>query len=168
MVFYCRYPFRGIQNKKPSNKENAHISEVDLQLFQFPRHPSVLRPPQIQVHTGLTLLSDLVGTHSEPPSWAHHVALSANWGLTKCCQMNGILTPLPQGLAAPVTSLFFFSFTAEWPTVDWSVAPFWWKIQTGPRSRTGTIATRTCRSFSQSSKFPYFIIQKQGGAKNTF
>lgn len=48
-----------------------------------------------------------------------------------------------------------------WPRMDWSMAPSWGKIKTGPTSSTEIPATRTHRTFRKSLELPVFVIHKK-------
>lgn len=48
-----------------------------------------------------------------------------------------------------------------WPRMDWSMAPSWGKIKTGPTSSTEITASRTHRTFSKSLESPVFVIHKK-------
>lgn len=153
--------FGRIQNQKQTNKKNSHIESVDSTAAPVFTPPPllVLTPPQIQVHTELlswAIWQEIRAFQLSPPCgpfcqrgvWPS----AAKWVGFWC---------LCPGVWLPQQSLCFY-FPSQWnDTLGWSVAPLCWKTKRGPTSRTGTIATRTYRSISQSLECPCFCNSKK-------
>lgn len=153
--------FGRIQNKKLTNKENPHIESVESTAALVFAPTPLVGPytPQIQVHTELALLSHLTGNQSLP-------AVPTLWPFLptrvwpSAAKWVGFWSLCPRAWL-PQQSLCFY-FPSQWNETLW--VPLCWKIKRGPTSRTGTVATRTFRSISQSLECPYFCNSKKNTA----